>query len=150
MRRPVLLSLALVLLVALTASPLVAQNTVQPPASTATPAAATPPRGFGPAIGVPVTGMPFVHDPSTVVRFHGKYYVFSTGRGAPFYSSPDGLTWTREGSVFTAIPDAVHAVVPKNNGTDVWAPDIIRLDNQFYLYYAVSSWVTRMLPWYEP
>lgn len=92
------------------------------------------------AIGVPVLGMPFVHDPSTVVHFHGKYYVFSTGRGAPFYSSPDNLTWTREGSVFTQIPDAVHAVVPKNNGTDVWAPDIIRLNNQFYLYYAVSSW----------
>ncbi|HUD22362.1 MAG TPA: dienelactone hydrolase family protein [Acidobacteriaceae bacterium] len=92
------------------------------------------------AIGVPVAGMPFVHDPSTVVHFHGKYYVFSTGRGAPFYSSPDTVTWTREGSVFTQIPDAVHAAVPKNNGTDVWAPDIIRLNNQFYLYYAVSSW----------
>ena len=92
------------------------------------------------AVGVPVLGMPFVHDPSTVVRFHGKFYVFSTGRGAPFYSSPDTITWTREGSVFAAIPDAVHAVVPKNNGTDVWAPDIIRMNNQFYLYYAVSSW----------
>jgi carboxymethylenebutenolidase len=107
----------------------------------ATPApAAGQGRNFGPAIGVPVAGMPFVHDPSTVVRFHGKYYVFSTGRGAPFYSSPDTITWTREGSVFTQIPDAVHAVVPKNNGTDVWAPDIIRMNNQFYLYYAVSSW----------
>ena len=84
--------------------------------------------------------MPFVHDPSTVVRFHGKYYVFSTGRGAPFYSSPDGVTWTREGSVFTQIPDDVHAGVAKNNGTDVWAPDILRIGNQFYLYYAVSSW----------
>jgi len=102
--------------------------------------AQAPARGFGPAIGVPVAGMPFVHDPSTVVHFHGKYYVFSTGRGAPFYSSPDAVTWTREGSVFAQIPDAVHAVVPKNNGTDVWAPDIIRMNNQFYLYYAVSSW----------
>ena len=102
--------------------------------------AQAPARNFGPAIGVPVAGMPFVHDPSTVVHFHGKYYVFSTGRGAPFYSSPDTITWTREGSVFTAIPDAVHALVPKNNGTDVWAPDIIRMNNQFYLYYAVSSW----------
>ena len=52
------------------------------------------------AVGVPVLGMPFVHDPSTVVRFKRKYYVYSTGRGAPFYSSPDGETWTREGSVF--------------------------------------------------
>jgi arabinan endo-1,5-alpha-L-arabinosidase len=91
-------------------------------------------------VGVPVVGMPFVHDPSTVVRFGGKYWVFSTGRGAPFYSSPDGVTWTRGGSVFTQIPDDVHAGVPKNNGMDVWAPDIIRMNGQFYLYYAVSSW----------
>jgi len=97
-------------------------------------------RGFGAAVGVPVLGMPFVHDPSTVVRFKGRYYVFSTGRGAPFYSSPDGETWTREGSVFAQVPDDVHAAVPKNNGTDVWAPDIVRMNGEFYLYYAVSSW----------
>jgi len=97
-------------------------------------------RGFGPAIGVPVAGMPFVHDPSTVVRFHGQYYVFATGRGAPFYSSPDTIAWARQGSVFTQIPDEVHALVPKNSGTDVWAPDIIRLNGEFYLYYAVSTW----------
>lgn len=123
-----------------------------PPAGTNAAAAAGQGRPPMAAIGVPVLGMPFVHDPSTVVRFHGKYYVFSTGRGAPFYSSPDGLTWTREGSVFSpnpntpadgyqgAIPEAVHAAVPKNNGSDVWAPDIVRLNGQFYLYYAVSSW----------
>src|SRR6185437_6056276 len=40
-------------------------------------------------IGVPMEGMPFVHDPSTVVRWKGRYWEFSTGRGAPFYSSPD-------------------------------------------------------------
>src|SRR5665213_3142576 len=97
-------------------------------------------RGFGPAVGVPVLGMPFVHDPSTVVRFHGRYYVYSTGRGIPFYSSPDGETWTREGSVFDKIPDVVHAAVPKNDGSGVWAPDILRVGDQFYLYYAVSFW----------
>jgi len=91
------------------------------------------------AIGVPVAGMPFVHDPSTVVRFHGSI-TSSPPVAGPRLLSPDTITWTREGSVFTAIPDAVHAAVPKNNGTDVWAPDIIRLNNQFYLYYAVSSW----------
>jgi arabinan endo-1,5-alpha-L-arabinosidase len=84
--------------------------------------------------------MPFVHDPSTVVRFKGKYYVFATGRGIPFSSSTDGVTWTREGSVFTQIPDAVHAAVPLNKNADVWAPDIIRVGDQFYMYYAVSSW----------
>jgi arabinan endo-1,5-alpha-L-arabinosidase len=84
--------------------------------------------------------MPGLHDPSTVVRFHGRYYVYSTGRGIPFYSSPDLLTWTREGSVFAQIPEEVHAAVPKNSGANVWAPDILRVGDQFFLYYAVSSW----------
>src|ERR1035437_2613954 len=113
-------------------------------AQTAPPAAAPPTAGQGrppmAAIGVPVAGMPFVHDPSTVARYKGKYYVFSTGRGIPFYSSPDLVTWTREGSVFEKIPDAVHAGVPKNDGTGAWAPDIVRVGGEFYLYYAVSSW----------
>jgi arabinan endo-1,5-alpha-L-arabinosidase len=84
--------------------------------------------------------MPFVHDPSTVIRSHGLYYVYATGRGIPFLSSPDGVNWTRQGSVFSQIPEPVHAAVPKNNGLDVWAPDIIRVGSTFYLYYAVSSW----------
>lgn len=88
----------------------------------------------------PPGGMPFVHDPSTVIRAGGKYYVYTTGRGIPMLSSPDMVNWTRLGSVFPQIPERVHAAVPKNNGMDVWAPDIIRLGNTFYLYYAVSSW----------
>ena len=51
-------------------------------------------------IGVPMLGMPFIHDPSTVVHFRGKYYVFGTGPGIMFYSSPDGQTWTREKPLF--------------------------------------------------
>jgi arabinan endo-1,5-alpha-L-arabinosidase len=128
------LSAILPLAILLVAMRAVGQTT--PPA--ATPGAQVRPQG--PAVGVPVVGMPFVHDPSTVVRFHGRYYVFATGRGIPFSSSPDGITWTREGSVFTQIPDDVHATVPKNNGADVWAPDIIRIGDLFYMYYAVSSW----------
>jgi arabinan endo-1,5-alpha-L-arabinosidase len=84
--------------------------------------------------------MPFVHDPSTIIRSDGQYYVFTTGRGIPILSSPDGVNWTRQGSVFTKIPEPVHAAVPKNDGLNVWAPDIIHLDDQFYLYYSISSW----------
>jgi arabinan endo-1,5-alpha-L-arabinosidase len=113
---------------------------VASPTGQSTPVDGAPRRPQMAPVGVPVLGMPFVHDPSTVVRFHGRYYVFSTGRGIPFYSSPDGETWTREGSVFEKIPDDVHASVPKNDGVGVWAPDIIRVGGQFYLYYAVSSW----------
>jgi arabinan endo-1,5-alpha-L-arabinosidase len=42
--------------------------------------------------------------------------------------------------VFDRIPDSVKSFVPKNNGSDVWAPDIIHLNGQYYLYYSISSW----------
>jgi arabinan endo-1,5-alpha-L-arabinosidase len=83
---------------------------------------------------------PFVHDPSPVVKCDGRYYVFSTGRGIPILSSDDGYTWQREGQVFDKIPDSVHALVPKNNGTDVWAPQVIPMNGEYYLYYSISSW----------
>src|ERR1039458_1156525 len=63
-----------------------AQTPPAPAASQTAPAAvAAPAAGQGrprmAAIGVPVAGMPFVHDPSTVVRFHGKYYVYEGHAG---------------------------------------------------------------------
>ncbi len=114
------------------------------------PISASPPQSLpGDTASVPQTarridpppgGMPFVHDPSTVIEDSGKYYVYTTGRGIPMLSSPDLVHWTRLGSVFKEIPERVHAAVPKNNGMDVWAPDVIRIGKTFYLYYAVSSW----------
>ena len=114
---PVRLVLALCLLLPLS-SPLIAQRQPDP----------------GPS------QHPAIHDPSTVIFSDGMYYVFGTGRGAPILTSPDSVTWTRAGSVFTQIPADVMAGAPGNNGTDVWAPDIIALNGKFYLYYAVSSW----------
>jgi arabinan endo-1,5-alpha-L-arabinosidase len=80
------------------------------------------------------------HDPSTVVVCVGKYYVFSTGNGAPILMSDDGFTFRRAGSAFDRIPDEVRKLSPKNNGTQVWAPDIVHANGQYFLYYAVSSW----------
>ena len=69
----------------------------------------------------------FVHDPSTVVRFHGKYYVFSLAAEHP--STPRRIpSHGRTRRLSYPDSDAVHALVPKNNGTDVWARNIIRMD----------------------
>jgi arabinan endo-1,5-alpha-L-arabinosidase len=81
-----------------------------------------------------------IHDPSTVVQCDGNYYVFGTGRGIPVLVSTNGFDWQRGGQVFDRIPDSVKSYVPKNDGRDVWAPDIIKLNGQYYLYYAISSW----------
>ena len=85
-------------------------------------------------------GAIYIHDPSTIVKCDGRYYVFGTGRGIPILTSTNGFTWQRGGRVFDRIPDSVKAYVPNNNGVDVWAPDIIKLNGTYYLYYAVSRW----------
>src|SRR5437867_2819203 len=81
-----------------------------------------------------------VHDPSTVAVCDVNYYVFGTGRGIPILTSSNGFNWERGGSVFDRIPDSVKQFCPKNNGSDVWAPDILKLNSEYYLYYSISSW----------
>ena len=85
-------------------------------------------------------GMIGIHDPSTVIKCDGNYYVFGTGRGISVLTSSNGFDWQRGGRIFDNIPDSVKSFVPKNNGSGVWAPDIIMVGGQFYLYYAVSAW----------
>ena len=80
-----------------------------------------------------------IHDPSTVIKCDGNYYVFGTGRGISVLTSSNGFDWQRGGRVFDRIPDSVKSFVPKNDGQSVWAPDITRLNGQYYLYYAVSA-----------
>jgi arabinan endo-1,5-alpha-L-arabinosidase len=85
-------------------------------------------------------GMIGIHDPSTVIKCDGYYYVFGTGRGASFLVSSNDFDWQRGGRVFDRIPDSVKSFVPKNDGSGVWAPDIVKVAGQNYLYYAVSAW----------
>jgi arabinan endo-1,5-alpha-L-arabinosidase len=81
-----------------------------------------------------------IHDPSTVIKCDGNYYVCGTGRGVSFLVSSNGFDWRRGGRAFEIIPDSVKSYVPKNNGSGVWAPDVIKVGDQYYVYYAVSSW----------
>ena len=81
-----------------------------------------------------------IHDPSTVIKCEGNYYVFGTGRGISVLTSSNGFDWQRGGRVFDRIPDSVKSFVPKNDGQLVWAPDVIKLNGEYFLYYAISSW----------
>lgn len=81
-----------------------------------------------------------IHDPSTVAECDGTYYAFGTGRGIPILTSSNGFTWERGGRVFDRIPDSVKSYVPRNDGVGVWAPDILKVNGEYYLYYSVSSW----------
>jgi len=85
-----------------------------------------------------IVGQTFIHDPSTFLKEDGRYYVFGTGRGIFSKSSPDLVHWTNGPAVFSTIPDWTFTAVPGFGG-HIWAPDVIRLNDQFCLYYSVST-----------
>lgn len=78
------------------------------------------------------------HDPSRIVQEKGTYWVFTTGGGIQSKFSKDGVTWERGPAVFSEPPDWVEATVPGKSDLYFWAPDLVFVHGQYYLYYSVS------------
>ena len=78
-------------------------------------------------------------DPAVIQPAGGNdVYVFSTGRGIPFFRSDDLVHWQSAGRVFDRdVPLWAKAAVPNAQG--IWAPDIRWLNGRYHLYYAVST-----------
>jgi arabinan endo-1,5-alpha-L-arabinosidase len=81
-----------------------------------------------------------IHDPSTVLVHAGRYYTYGTGGGLPILSSDDGWTWKRQGSVMSALPGGkAGADVLARGGDNTWAPDVIRVGDQYFMYYSAPG-----------
>ncbi|THH36318.1 arabinan endo-1,5-alpha-L-arabinosidase [Neolewinella litorea] len=91
----------------------------------------------GAAAGAQGVGEIRVHDP-VVIREAGTYHLFSTGRGIAHFTSPDLEEWTEVAPVFPEKPDWADGVVA-DFGNHIWAPDVVRHDGRYYLYYSVSA-----------
>jgi arabinan endo-1,5-alpha-L-arabinosidase len=89
-----------------------------------------PPKGKG--------GPRAVHDPSTIVKHGNTYWLFATGRGVMSLRSKDLVSWEPGPAVFDAPPKWVAEMVPGNRG-HFWAPDVIRQNDRYLLYYSVST-----------
>ena len=87
----------------------------------------------------PLTGQTFIHDPSTIVKAGGRYYVFGTGPGIRTKSSSDMIHWQNGDSIFMRPPAWTKRLVPAFAGFG-WAPDVICVRGRYLLYYAVSTW----------
>src|SRR5215472_7874242 len=87
----------------------------------------------------PLRGELSAHDPSTIVKDKGEYWVYVTGDGIRSRHSKDLVTWEAGPPVFTNAPAWTTKTVPGFRG-HFWAPDVIRLRNTFFLYYSVSTW----------
>ena len=86
-------------------------------------------------------GEPGMHDPSTVIQHDGKFYVYGTGNGLPGLVSDDGWTWRRAGSADAggARRQAGRRTCIARGGNNTWAPDIIRVGDKYFLYYAAPG-----------
>lgn len=85
-----------------------------------------------------LTSTPMVHDP-VMAQENGIYYLFSTGVGIQQLTSSDGVVWQLPGHpVMTVIPKWTHDSVP-GFGHHVWAPDIIRWHNRWWMAYSCST-----------
>ncbi len=78
-------------------------------------------------------------DPSDIVKCKDEYWVFYTGHGVPSYHSKDLVKWERGPAVFKTAPDWIATTVPENRHMAYWAPDVMKVGDRYFLYYAVSS-----------
>ncbi|MDQ0973869.1 arabinan endo-1,5-alpha-L-arabinosidase [Neobacillus niacini] len=85
----------------------------------------------------------FTHDAS-IIKADGWYYAFSTDYmvGAPpkpgiqIRKSKDLIKWEFVGRVFEQVSQEAWEWT---KGTTFWAPDVVKLNDKYYLYYSVSS-----------
>lgn len=81
----------------------------------------------------------FSHDPAIYKDpVSGNYYVYNTGAVAR--KSKDLITWETIGRVVTDVPEESYEHV----GTrDIWAPDMVKVNDEYRLYCSNSSWGVR-------
>lgn len=75
------------------------------------------------------------HDPALIRHTDGTYFRFSTGGKIAIHSAP-AITgpWTYKGAV---VPNG--SKIDKAGKNDLWAPDVQKVGDTYYLYYSVSS-----------
>lgn len=81
-----------------------------------------------------------IHDPSTVLAENNVYRCFSTGMGVTLMREQAEGTWTKESTLFPLdkLPEWHQALVPQNRG-HLWAPDVIKRGNEYFVYYSIST-----------
>ncbi|GAE33957.1 arabinan endo-1,5-alpha-L-arabinosidase [Halalkalibacter akibai] len=88
------------------------------------------------------------HD-GEIIKVDDSYYVFSTDYmvgadptpGIMVRKSTDLVHWEFVGRVFESVPEEVSEHT--NGATIFWAPDVVEMNNKFYLYYSVSEFGTK-------
>ena len=75
-----------------------------------------------------------IHDPSTILKENGTYYVW--GSHGSSLMSKDRKTWTN-GAASPATSQPWWAA----HGGELWAPEVHYMNGFYYCYYSVSAWM---------
>jgi arabinan endo-1,5-alpha-L-arabinosidase len=81
-----------------------------------------------------------IHDPSSIVADDGVLRCFCTGRGISLMRENSEGRWLPESKLFAdgEFPAWHGELVPGNRG-HLWAPDVIRSGDKYFVYYSVST-----------
>ena len=92
-----------------------------------------------------VSGSLGIHDPSTIVKDSGKYFIYGDGQGITAKLSSDHEAWTDTRSIFptSSPPSWTTTAVPGFTGY-FWAPDVAYFNNLYHMYYAVSTFGSKV------
>jgi len=91
----------------------------------------------------PLYGNYSIHDPGTLIKNGGSYFIFGDGQGISGLTSTDLRNWAATGAVFPGGPPAwTTNSVPVGFTGYFWAPDIAYFNGRYNLYYACSEWGT--------
>jgi arabinan endo-1,5-alpha-L-arabinosidase len=97
---------------------------------------------FASSPAIELAGVKNAHDPGTITKDGDTYFNFTTGTGIWYSTSKDLLTWSAgPAPVFQTTPAWINAKIPNFSGS-YWAPDVIRMNGYYYLYYSVSTFGT--------
>ncbi|WP_275297438.1 RICIN domain-containing protein [Shewanella electrica] len=91
----------------------------------------------------PLSGNLGTHDP-TIAYENGSWWELQTGVGIYGKVSHDGLVWQPLPSIFPNPLSWWKNYVPNHANNDVWAPDIKHYNGKVWLYYAISTFGSRV------
>lgn len=86
---------------------------------------------------------PILADPTVILADDGWFYAYGTeddwgdGKGSrivPIIRSRNLVEWIYTGTAFGSKPTW------KTSGGGIWAPDVVKVDDKYFLYYSYSVW----------
>lgn len=97
----------------------------------------------GNLVRMPFYGSFFLHDPGTMRKDGGSYFIFGDGTGIPGITSTDLRNWSTTSAVFPSGPPSwTTNAVPGGTPNYFWAPDTAYFNGLWHMYYAYSQFGT--------